>query len=133
MLNESPLAQIEPVQASATPVAVVNPQMLAQIVGRDPAVIVKFLRLFLANVDKGAAEIRAAFGKRSAEDIVTQAHKLKSAARAVGANPLAQLCERLEQAGKDADWAALDTASLRLEPEFAAVERFIRAHTTPPT
>ncbi len=133
MLTKWLPARTESVQASATPMAAVNPQALAQIVGSDPAVIVEFLQDFLASATKGVTEIRAAFGKRSAEDIAAQAHKLKSAARTVGADALADLCEQLERAGKEADWATLDTASARLEPEFAAVERFIQAYTAPKT
>lgn len=36
------------------------------------------------------------------------AHKLKSSARSVGANDLADLCYTLENAGKEDDWVIID-------------------------
>jgi two-component system sensor histidine kinase/response regulator len=133
MLTKWLPARPDSAQAGATPTAAVNPQALAQIVGSDPAVIVEFLQDFVPAARKGVADIRAAFDKRSAKDIAAQAHKLKSAARTVGAGALADLCEHLERTGKESDWPALDAASPRLETEFAAVERFIQLYCAPKT
>jgi HPt (histidine-containing phosphotransfer) domain-containing protein len=70
-------------------------------------------------------EIVAAWKGRSAEAITRGAHKLKSSARSVGANALADLCGRLESAGKDGDWSVIDSDIASLEPLMSDVERFI--------
>jgi HPt (histidine-containing phosphotransfer) domain-containing protein len=50
-----------------------------------------------------AAAIKSAYTADSAEAVQQAAHKLKSAARSVGANDLADLCQLLETAGKAGD------------------------------
>ena len=49
-------------------------------------------------------EMRAAYEKREARPLARAAHKLKSAARAIGALELAGLCAAIEAAGNNGDW-----------------------------
>jgi PAS domain S-box-containing protein len=128
MLSKWLPAQTDSVQTGRVATAAVNPQALEPIIGSDPALIVEFLQDFVPTARRGVTDIQAASGKRSAGGIAAHAHKLKSAARTIGADALADLCERLERAGKESDWATLDAASARLEVEFAAVKRFIQAY-----
>ena len=53
-------------------------------------------------------EIHEAYDKRRTEDIGAAGHKLKSSSRAVGANALADLCLRLETAGKEGHWDEIE-------------------------
>ncbi len=114
------------VQAQPSSTAV-NPEALKEIVGDDPAVVAEFLSDFVVTARESVAELQIAYGKRGNHDVGAVAHKLKSSARTVGADALADLCQELEQAGKTGDWIAIDTSMLTLAPCFAAVERFIGA------
>ena len=105
--------------------AAVNPDALKEIVGDDPAVVAEFLSDFVITARAAVAELQAAYAKRGDQDVGAVAHKLKSSARTVGADTLADLCLALEQEGKAADWAAIDASMPMLAPCFAAVEHFI--------
>jgi HPt (histidine-containing phosphotransfer) domain-containing protein len=69
----------------------------------------------------------AAWEKRSAVGVKNAAHKLKSSARSVGANALADTCEALEKAGKADDWKTIDALAGVSKDQLAAVETFIKA------
>ncbi|MDD5366138.1 MAG: PAS domain S-box protein [Gallionellaceae bacterium] len=103
----------------------VNPDALKEIVGDDPSVVAEFLSDFLVTAREAIADIQAAYLKHAEQDVGAFAHKLKSSARTVGADSLANLCQDLEQAGKTGDWSAIDASIPRMAPCFAAVERFI--------
>lgn len=107
----------------------VNPDALKEIVGDDPEVVAEFLSDFLVTARAVVANIHDAYGKRARQDIGAFAHKLKSSARTVGADDLADLCQELEQAGKSGDWPPIEAVISRMEPSFAAVEQFINAFT----
>ncbi|MBK6973086.1 MAG: PAS domain S-box protein [Sterolibacteriaceae bacterium] len=113
-------------QAQPQPLAAaVNPDALKEIVGDDPAVVAEFLSDFVITAGEAVAELQAAYAKRGGHEVGAVAHKLKSSARTVGADALADLCLELEQAGKTEDWTVIDTSMSMLAPCFEAVERFI--------
>ena len=57
--------------------------------------------------------------------VAAMAHKLKSAARAVGALALGELCAELEQAGKAAQQDALARLLPAFEAEMIAVHEYL--------
>jgi len=63
-----------------------------------------------------AAEITAGFEAGDTGAVGAAAHKLKSAARSVGALALADLSEALEAAGKGGDGAAVEALMPGLDP-----------------
>ena len=85
--------------------------------------VLRCLAPALAIVD----EIDTAFTERSAAGIQAAAHKLKSSSRAIGANALADLCERLEAAGKAEDWEAIEASYPTLAQAVVAVKAHIEA------
>ena len=52
-------------------------------------------------------------------------HKLKSSARAIGANELADLCQALEKAGKAENWGEIEALEPQLDALMARVEEHI--------
>ncbi|MDP2825475.1 MAG: PAS domain S-box protein [Sulfuritalea sp.] len=95
--------------------------VLAALVGDDPAVIRDFLLDFRRSATDIAAELAAACSTGQATAAGAAAHKLKSAARAVGALKLGDLCADIEQAGKAGDRDALAALLSRFAQELAAV------------
>lgn len=53
------------------------------------------------------AELDEAVAASNAEGVKALAHKLKSSSRTIGACPLGNLCEELEQKAPAADWAVI--------------------------
>ena len=72
-------------------------------------------------------EIEAAFAQRSADGVAKAAHKLKSSARSVGANELADLCLALETAGKADNWARIEKSAPRLSGSLRAVADYVNS------
>jgi HPt (histidine-containing phosphotransfer) domain-containing protein len=88
--------------------------------------LTEFIEPSTANVH----EILAAYGERSAKGIASAAHKLKSSARSVGAHDLADLCQKLEAAGKAEQWSDIDAAAPQLGGVFGTVVEHIKAMET---
>ena len=141
MAAPAAVAEMAPTQAtsapatSASPAAAsaasggngpaVDPSALSEIFGDDPATIREILQEFVDPSRDIVAAIEAAMGDRLAAKIGAEAHKLKSAARSIGANDLADLCAGLESAGKAGDWSQLETLAPTLQPAMTEVANFI--------
>lgn len=106
-------------QAPAAPT--LDIKVLHQLVGNEPLLVSRFLLSFQASAIKSAAALRDACQGGQASAASAAAHKLKSAARAVGAMALGELCDRLEQAGSAGDQQALLVLLPAFEQELNAV------------
>ena len=71
------------------------------------------------------ADFDTAYGQRDAEQVAFQAHKLKSSARTVGADNLADLCVTLELMSLDADWTGIDRLHPELRPALERVKNYV--------
>jgi CheY-like chemotaxis protein/HPt (histidine-containing phosphotransfer) domain-containing protein len=109
-------------KADAKPI---DERTLKDVFGDDDATFREILGGFVAPSKEIVGEIVAGWKDRSAEAITRSAHKLKSSARSVGANALADLCTCLESAGREGDWSVIDGNIGSLEPLMSDVERFI--------
>ncbi|GAB3387338.1 hybrid sensor histidine kinase/response regulator [Lysobacter fragariae] len=115
-------------QLEATP-TLLDMAALNELSGGDESETAALLRDFL---DATAQDLAVLAQTRDGGDIpalTRQAHKIKGAARLVGASELAQAAQELEAAGHSADWAAIlphaagvDTAAERLK--LFVAERF---------
>jgi len=99
----------------------VDLDVLSALVGNDAAVIEEVLTAFRESAALAGAEMTRSIAAGAAAAASDAAHKLKSAARAIGALRLGDLCERIEalataeKAGElkallplfDAEWAAV--------------------------
>lgn len=102
---------------------------LAEVAGHDQALQRQILEDFLASTTTDLADVTAAVRGHDTALVAREAHKLKGAARMVGAVELSQAAAELEAAGKAGDWARilplaadLETAAGRLRLHLA--ERF---------
>lgn len=105
----------------------IDPSALKSVFGDDEETFKEILKDFLEPAMSNIVEIEASFGDRSADGVAKAAHKLKSSARSVGANELADLCEALESAGKAEDWDEIDNATPRLGGVMDQVAEYINA------
>ena len=117
-----------PLPDAATPAPVlpaVNLEVLARYVGNDPAVLSECLAGFRDSLPGYLDELRAAVRDGRAADAGRCAHRLKSAARTVGALDLGEVCERVEHAGRHGEADAITLLLPRIEALVAAAEAHI--------
>jgi PAS domain S-box-containing protein len=105
--------------------AAVDVKFLEALIGSDATVVREFLQDFLRTAIQIAMEMRLACQGQDALRTRASAHKLKSAARSVGAQILGDICSAMETAGKQGNSALLTTLLPQFEQELARVETFI--------
>jgi len=124
--TEASIASAMPASAAATALPL-DVNILKGLVGDDPQLVREFLKDFRSSATQIAAELRTACATRRTHAAGAAAHKLKSAASAVGAFALSELCAAMEAAGNAGNMDALSALLPRFESEMAAVESFILA------
>ncbi|MCX7150745.1 MAG: ATP-binding protein, partial [Rhodocyclales bacterium] len=116
-------AATDSVAVSPAPtLAALDVKILAALVGDEPKVICDFLEDFRASATRIAAELGAACQRGQTAAAGAAAHKLKSAARAVGALKLGDLCAEMERAGQAGDKESLAALLAGFETELIAVK-----------
>jgi len=82
----------------------IEANVLGKLIGiQDPLVLADFYNDFLQDNITTVAEIQSTYNAGDIERVSELAHKLKSSARTVGANHLADFCYELEMLGKEGD------------------------------
>jgi CheY-like chemotaxis protein len=123
-VDEAPESDVATV-ASKSNDGPIDPTALKSVFGDDEETFKEILAEFVEPATSNAGEIEAAFADRSAEGVARAAHKLKSSARSVGANDLADLCQALETAGNAESWKKIDTEAPRLAGILQEVTDYI--------
>lgn len=85
----------------------------------------QLLNEFLRHVQSEQEKLSAMFDRGSLQDIANTAHRMKGSSRLIGANNLADACEKVEQAAKDGDMAKIFAAKIVLDNAISRVELFI--------
>ena len=106
---------------------VVDPKFLRETFGDDEETIREIMQDYVGPAGETVGEIDAAYEAKDAAQIGAAGHKLKSASRSIGADGLADICARLEAAGKSDDWPEIERNYDQLEPMFTAVMANIAA------
>jgi len=112
-------AEPQPAAEAQSPAAAdgpVDPAVLKAMFGGDDEIFREILGEFAEPARDIAGEIAAGFEAGDTAQVGAAAHKLKSAARSVGAGALADLAEALEAAGKGGDGAAVAALMPELDP-----------------
>ncbi len=84
------------------------------------------LTKFLPSAAAIVEEVRAACEARDLEQVRLHAHKLKSSARMVGADNLADACLALEMVGQEGDWQDITGLCLQLVEAMKQVDTAIK-------
>lgn len=113
-ITDAPEVLAEALTASAEP-AVLNLSELNELFGDDIEVLHQLLGEFVTSLDEGLLAMLSAFEAENYDSVRSEAHKLKSSARTVGAQELADVCLDLEQSGKAKDLALLEAPMGRLQ------------------
>lgn len=94
---------------------------LAEISGGDLSIERQMLAVFRRANDADVAALRQALAKRDVAAVTHCTHRVKGAGRMVGARALADICEKIEQAGHAGDWDAVAAQGAALDRELDRV------------
>jgi len=104
----------------------VDLEVLADLIGDDGQVMQEVLQAFRATTEDSALKFARAHAGGSVQDMADIAHKLKSAARSIGAARLGQICADIEEAATSSPRrTALDELMAHLVSEMRAVQHFL--------
>ena len=115
-------------EASPPELALWDATTLTQMIGDNPAMQTRLLTRFLELTRGELDAIATAVAAADLPSITAQAHKLKSAARSIGAMTLGDLSERIEAAGRAHEEPTCIELTSGLETTFGQVETLIQAH-----
>jgi CheY-like chemotaxis protein len=115
-------------EASPPDLALWDATTLTQMIGDNPAMQTRLLTRFLELTRGELDAIATAVAAADLPSITAQAHKLKSAARSIGAMTLGDLSERIETAGRAHEEPTCIELTSGLETTFGQVETLIQAH-----
>jgi PAS domain S-box-containing protein len=100
--------------------------VLAELIGDDPQVMQEVLAAFRANTAHSALDLAHAHARDAVQGVADIAHRLKSAARAVGAARLGQICADIEEAATSSPRStALGALLAVFDRELRAVHHFL--------
>lgn len=105
----------------------IDERALKDMFGDDQETFKEILASFVEPSEVIIRDLKDGHAERSAASVKDAAHKLKSSARSVGANALADACLALETAGKEEDWAQIDEIAPTLDSLMADVNGYIQS------
>ena len=89
--------------------SLINLNVLQQSLGNKPEMHRELLKSFANSLAQATDDIEDAFSWRNHGKLADAAHKLKSSARSMGALELGDLCQLLESAGREKEWAEIES------------------------
>ena len=118
---------LQPIQQEQRPAYADYLENLAAMLGDDdPQEAVRMLHGFLDSAAECLNDAKWALQRKDTISLVRAVHRLKSSARMIGATALSDLCQRFEQAGLRADWAALEADMPSLDASLRETEERIQ-------
>ncbi|HWA38143.1 MAG TPA: PAS domain S-box protein [Burkholderiales bacterium] len=99
-------ARLAPAKAAPAGEGPLDRASLAQVTGGDAGMEREILADFRVALEDDVAALRAALDGPDAGAVARAAHRIKGGCRAVGAKDLAEVCARIEDAGRRADLRA---------------------------
>ena len=113
-----------PTAAQASPI---DASVLAEVSAGDPELQREIVVRFHRENASDARELESAVEAQRIEDVTRWAHRIKGAARTVGATAFADACERMERAGRKNDWEAVAQSVGTFRAELARLDAHIGA------
>ena len=96
----------------------VDINVIKSLVGDDASLISRFYKKFIDTTPDNISQIKASIDKKSIEDIKSQAHKLKSSSKAIGASKITEICIEFEKISSDLDEVYANELLNKLTEEF---------------
>ncbi len=128
-VQEDPAQQVANVPESNSDEEVVDSQALGRLLDtQDREILSEYYSDFIAASIPTVEQIRSAFHQDDLPAVGSLAHKLKSSARTVGADTLADCCLELETAGKEGNTQVVNQHMLQFFRLFDQVQEWIEQY-----
>lgn len=128
VLDDTSLRKVpRPAKVEQTPNLPIDVDVLRSLVGNDPAVIRGFLDDFQRSSAAISQELRTASQSGDFERVGAAAHKLKSSARAVGAEQLGDCCAQIETAVSAGDFDRVEGLVDLFNETMVEVENYLQS------
>ena len=111
--------------ADASPIDI---SVIKGLIGDDEDVINIFFNKFIDAVPDDINEIIRAIDNSDFTEVKAKSHKLKSSAKAVGANYLGEICQKIEDESDSNSQATLYELSAMLNSEFTKCKQYIQSN-----
>jgi two-component system, sensor histidine kinase and response regulator len=108
----------------------IDPSVLADTLGGDPAQVRKYVLLFLETTKEGLIEIDVLLNLADLESIAAVGHRIRSAALTVGALRFADLCKMLEQLRHIGDFEKAKEIIAKMHLMLASIEEQVASGPT---
>lgn len=103
-------------------------EVLKGLVGDKPELIQRLLMTYQDSLQSSFNKIHHAYEANNWEDLEAVAHTLKSSSRSVGALPLGELCETLEEAGRSKNITVAAAAMVPFDEAVESVQAQLLSH-----
>ena len=104
----------------------IDPEVLNHIFENDHDTQQDLLQKFVSQSNEILSEFEVAYRQRDFDQVRFHTHKLKSSARTVGANSLADLCFALEKAARNSNWTEISGLGNDLKPAIEHVKDYVK-------
>ncbi len=112
----------EPMTLSAGPggaeLPVLDPSVLAPLAQGTPGAVKEILADYQRSTQADAAQLRECVEQGQGEAIAAVAHRMRGAARSVGAAGLAGVCEQIERSSHSFNWKSVESQMTHFESEL---------------
>jgi two-component system sensor histidine kinase/response regulator len=137
IIDKKPMAAAAATPAAAAPlpksaVATTDFAQLRQITKGNVALLRRLAELYVNQTAEQLAMLRAALSERSAADIQRIAHRCTGSSGTVGMIAMANLFEKLEQAGKNGQLNVAEQLTADIESAFVGVRASVKALASSP-
>jgi HPt (histidine-containing phosphotransfer) domain-containing protein len=127
-LHDDDGATARPDVVHVDPDTMLDRDVLQAAFGPDDATIGAVLEDFFASVDEDADVLEAAIPAREVATLARTAHRIKGAARLVGAIAIADLAGQLESAAQSSAWTQVQSLQMQLRSATRALRDHLREH-----
>jgi PAS domain S-box-containing protein len=115
----------EPARLKMPQGSAVDPEVLNRIFENDHDTQQDLLQKFVSQSNQILSAFEVAYRQHDSDQVRFQSHKLKSSARTVGAQSLADLCFALEKAAKNSNWTEINGLAGDLKPAIKHVKDYV--------
>jgi HPt (histidine-containing phosphotransfer) domain-containing protein len=110
---------------SKSNVVPIDVSVIREIFGDDKGEFKEVLDSFVEPSQHIIDDLKLSYQAQSFDDVKAAAHKLKSSARSIGADELAETCAALESAGEENDLKTIEQLVPTLDPAFDKIKLYI--------
>ncbi|MFP4160677.1 MAG: ATP-binding protein [Ectothiorhodospira sp.] len=128
VLTEGATAPVSPPSPPGDETPGLDLGVLQAVVGTDPQAVEEFVGLFRRSCRERLERLHRALDRGDTRTLIDTAHQFKSAARSVGATPIAVLCARIEALEEGSEDSTLRRQIRDLDRAVGHLEHWIDTH-----